>query len=122
MIARKANKREPNFPLLPPKDGHCPECACVHPPENMHNWGATYYQNHFFNEHGRWPTWGDAFDHCTNAKKEQCRKYLLSQGVSLWDLKTSAEQEERNQTMEKALHPDPQKAPAERKKRFDVSE
>lgn len=61
------------FMLLPAKPGTCPECATKHEPKMPHNQQSLYYQYHFYNEHGRWPTWEDAMAHCS----EEMRKYWV---------------------------------------------
>jgi hypothetical protein len=65
--------------LLPPKEGLCPECATAHAPEEPHN-RCLFYQMHFHGQHGRFPTWEDAWAHCTDEVKEICREALRSMG------------------------------------------
>jgi hypothetical protein len=51
--------------LLPPAPDLCQTCACKHAPELPHNPQSFYYLCAFFAEHGRKPTWEDAWQHCT---------------------------------------------------------
>lgn len=64
------------FTLLPPKKGVCQECAADHPEDNPHNRYSLYYQYHFYNEHGRWPTWEDAMAHCDDETKTKWSEAL----------------------------------------------
>lgn len=50
-------------------EGTCLECAAAHKPELPHNKDSLYYQYKFYNAHGRWPTWKDAMDHCSEDVK-----------------------------------------------------
>ena len=51
--------------LLPPAADKCQCCAVKHPPEHPHNQQSLYWQYWFWGQHGRWPTWADAMEHCT---------------------------------------------------------
>jgi hypothetical protein len=42
-----------------------------------------YWQIWFYQEHGRWPSWTDAMEHCTEEAKETITKALTELGVSL---------------------------------------
>jgi len=46
-------------------DGTCPECAVKYLATNPHDKNSLFYQYRFYDQHGRWPTWGDAMAHCT---------------------------------------------------------
>ena len=70
------------FALMPAKPGTCPECAVEHAPELPHDAQSLFYQYKFYNEHGRWPTWKDALEHCTDETKGFWRKELLARGVT----------------------------------------
>jgi hypothetical protein len=50
--------------MLPPPPDCCQECAVKHDPLQPHNKDSMYYQYHFANKEGRWPTWADAMAHC----------------------------------------------------------
>lgn len=50
-------------------DGTCPMCAVKHDPEMPHNQQSLAYQYKFYDEHGRWPTWHDAMEHCSKEIK-----------------------------------------------------
>jgi len=52
------------FSLLPCAPGVCSECAADHPADQPHNRDSLYYQYKFYGQHGRWPTWIDAMEHC----------------------------------------------------------
>lgn len=62
--------------------GTCPMCAVKHGPEQPHNRDSLTYQYKFYDEHGRWPTWGDAMAHCTDDVKDFWRVALMKRGVS----------------------------------------
>lgn len=69
------------FILLPAKPGTCPECAVQHEPGQAHNAQSLHYQYHFFNQHGRWPTWADAIAHCDAATQAFWRQALRERNV-----------------------------------------
>ena len=62
------------FDLMPPAEGICPECATKHEPEFPHK---------FYNEHGRWPTWKDAMEHCSEEMKKLWTNELKSRGIEI---------------------------------------
>jgi hypothetical protein len=51
----------------PPKT--CPECACKHDPSQPRNLQSLTYQYKFYDKYGRWPTWTDAMEHCSEEVK-----------------------------------------------------
>lgn len=67
--------------LIPPPEGHCPECAEQHDPENFHNAQSIFYQAKFQLEHERMPTWEDAMSHCAADHKDKLKKALTDAGV-----------------------------------------
>ena len=67
------------FGKVPP--GTCPECAVAHDPAQPHNRDSLYYQYNFYDEHGRWPTWADAMEHCTQEIKDFWIQALRERGV-----------------------------------------
>lgn len=67
--------------LLPAAPGKCQTCAVDHPPEMPHNAQSMFYQYAFFNEHGRWPNWKDAMQHCTPEVRERWGVSLKEMGV-----------------------------------------
>jgi hypothetical protein len=69
--------------LLPPPKGTCPACAVKHDPEMPHNQQSLYYQYHFYNKHGRWPTWKDAMLHCTDEIKAFWIEELGKHGINV---------------------------------------
>lgn len=71
--------------LLPPLlEGACPICGMPHAPEMPHNQEMLHYQYHFFNEHGRWPTWKDAMAHCTPEVQQVWAKCLFqARGIKI---------------------------------------
>ncbi len=71
------------FKLLPPKEGTCPICATKHDPTLPHNQLSLYYQYRFYDEHGRWATWKDAMEHCTDEVKELWTIALKEKGISI---------------------------------------
>ena len=56
--------------LLPPPPDKCQQCAVGHVKEAPHNAQSLYYQYWFKKQHGRWPTWEDAMEHCSEAVKK----------------------------------------------------
>lgn len=50
--------------MLPAAPGKCPKCAGEHAPEMPHVAEGLFYQYWFYNQHGRWPDWMDALEHC----------------------------------------------------------
>ena len=50
--------------ILVPGKGKCPICAAKHAAELPHNRNSLYYQIHFWQKRGRFPTAEDAAAHC----------------------------------------------------------
>lgn len=71
------------FSLLPAAPGRCPECASEHPPEQPHNRDSLFYQIKFHQEYGRYPTWNDAWQHCTPEMQRTWRKALWEIGIDV---------------------------------------
>ena len=69
------------FALMPAPAGTCQECAVDHDPEQPHNQQSLFYQYKFYNEHGRWPTWKDAMEHCSEDIKAFWKRELEERGV-----------------------------------------
>lgn len=63
--------------------GTCPLCAVNHPPEQPHNRDSLTYQYKFYDEHGRWPTWVDAMEHCSDEVKAYWKEALEARGVEI---------------------------------------
>lgn len=63
--------------------GTCPECAVKHDPDQPHNQQSLAYQYNFYDKHGRWPTWNDAMEHCSEEVKEYWRTALRERGVDV---------------------------------------
>ena len=61
--------------------GTCTECAVAHDPEQPHNCNSLTYQYKFYDQHGRWPTWKDAMEHCSDEVKEAWTQALRDLGV-----------------------------------------
>ena len=53
------------FITLPAAPHTCPECAVVHRQNEPHDPGSLFYQVRFQQENERFPTWEDAWAHCT---------------------------------------------------------
>ncbi|OZV12429.1 hypothetical protein CIW83_09325 [Tissierella sp. P1] len=68
---------------MPAAEGTCPECATKHEPEFPHNQQSLFYQYKFYNEHGRWPTWKDAMEHCSEEMKKLWTNELQSRGIEI---------------------------------------
>lgn len=69
--------------LLPPAPDKCQICAGDHPPELPHNQQSLYYQVRFQREHGRWPTWTDALEHCPPAIRAAWTEELRKRGIDV---------------------------------------
>lgn len=63
--------------------GTCPMCAVKHDPAQPHNQQSLAYQYKFYDAHGRWPTWNDAMEHCSEEVKELWRSALKERGVDV---------------------------------------
>jgi hypothetical protein len=68
--------------LLPCKEGVCKECATEHEEGEPHNL-CLFYQYHFREEHGRFPTWADAMAHCSEEVKKNTRAVLEEHGIPI---------------------------------------
>lgn len=63
--------------------GTCPECAVAHAPEQPHNPQSFAYQYKFYDQHGRWPTWADAMEHCSPTVKAHWIAELAKRGITV---------------------------------------
>ena len=63
--------------------GTCPMCAVKHDPEQPHNRDSLTFQYKFYDEHGRWPTWADAMEHCSEEVKAYWKAALKARGVEI---------------------------------------
>ena len=63
--------------------GTCPECAEVHDATQPHTQQSIAYQYKFYDRHGRWPTWSDAMEHCTDIIKEYWITALREAGIDI---------------------------------------
>lgn len=80
------------FALMPCKqDWRCQVCATHHEPELPHNQSSLYYQYSFYSKNGRWPTWFDAMDHCTEEVKRVTKEVLRKQGIELGRVPSAVE-------------------------------
>jgi len=78
----KGKNLEP-FLLMPAKNGTCHECATAHAPEQPHNQQSLFYQYKFYADNGRWPTWKDAMEHCSQDIKKFWTKELSQRGIKI---------------------------------------
>lgn len=69
--------------LLPPAPHLCQDCAAQHAPDQPHNAQAMFYQVKFQMEHGRAPTWADAYAHCAPGLQAAWRAALIERGVDV---------------------------------------
>lgn len=69
--------------LLPPAKHLCQECAHDHKPDAPHNAQTMFYQVKFKMDHGREPTWADAWAHCTPKVQDAWRKGLTDIGIDI---------------------------------------
>ena len=73
VVATKKN----SFTMLPCAADKCQECATEHNHDEPHNQRSLYYQNRFYATHGRWPTWTDSMQHCTDDVKKLWRMKII---------------------------------------------
>lgn len=59
----------------------CPECGCVHHPNDAHSRYSDVYQLNFLVTHGRFPRWADAIAHCPPEIKAWWERELLGMRV-----------------------------------------
>lgn len=64
-------------------EGTCPECATAHPEWKPHNQQSLTYQYKFYDKHGRFPTWADAMEHCSETVKGLWKAELLKKGIKV---------------------------------------
>jgi hypothetical protein len=64
-------------------EGTCPECATAHPEWQPHNQQSLTYQYKFYDKHGRFPTWEDAMEHCSETVKGLWKTELLKKGIKV---------------------------------------
>lgn len=64
-------------------EGKCPVCGTAHREESPHNRDSLIYQYKFYDEHGRWPTWKDAMEHCPEEIKEAWIEALTEREVKV---------------------------------------
>lgn len=69
--------------MLSPPQECCQICAVKHDPGQPHNAQSFYYQMAFYTDHGRWPTWKDAMEHCTEDVRENWTTQLVALGVDV---------------------------------------
>lgn len=81
----KSTESISEFKILPPPPTACQVCGRnpAHPPELPHDGHSMYYQYSFYGEHGRWPTWNDAMEHCTDDMKRKWIVHLREFGVEV---------------------------------------
>lgn len=80
---KKIREESGSMMMLPAKEGTCQECAVDHDPTYPHNAQSMHYQYKFYNEHGRWPGWKEAMDHCSEQMKVHWIKELKKHGVEV---------------------------------------
>ncbi|MEI3605963.1 hypothetical protein SPD48_09695 [Pseudogracilibacillus sp. SE30717A] len=64
-------------------DGKCKVCATEHDEKLPHNQESLHYQYVFYDEHGRWPTWEDAMEHCEEDIKVFWKNELNKRGIEI---------------------------------------
>lgn len=63
--------------------GTCEMCATDHDPSMPHNQQSLAYQYKFYDVNGRWPTWKDAMEHCTDEVKKYWIAALKEKGITV---------------------------------------
>lgn len=76
MDGRSENAQGSELKMAPPPPHYCQECAVIHAPEEPHDKDSLYYGMMFHVKTGRWPTWSDAWAHCTPKVREGYRAVL----------------------------------------------
>ena len=61
--------------------GTCPVCAVKHDPAQPHNRDSLAYQYKFYDAYGRFPTWDDAMEHCSDDVKRAWAAALKMRGI-----------------------------------------
>ncbi len=64
-----------------PVPGTCPVCATKHDARDPHNRDSLYYQQRFYRQNRRFPTWEDAMAHCSVITKLAFRDQMLKRGI-----------------------------------------
>ena len=57
-------------------------CAAQHTLEEPHNQQSLFYQMYFHQCYGRWPTWKDAMEHCSEAVQKAWKEQLVKYGIN----------------------------------------
>ena len=55
----------------------------MHDAQDPHDRDSLYYQNQFYKQHKRFPTWSDAMAHCSEITKAVFRQRLERRGISI---------------------------------------
>lgn len=63
--------------------GTCPMCARRHNKDQPHDEKSPIYQQNFYDEYGRYPTWSDAIAHCPPIVKKLWIEELKRRGEKL---------------------------------------
>ena len=66
-----------------PRPGACAVCESLHDAQDPHDRDSLYYQNQFYKQHKRFPTWSDAMAHCSEITKAVFRQRLERRGISI---------------------------------------
>lgn len=66
-----------------PKDGACRICGEIHGRGEAHNRDSLLYQHKFRMNHGRYPTWEDAMEHCSLTVKKRFCERLKRNGIEV---------------------------------------
>lgn len=75
--------------LIPPSPNVCQQCAVDHSSDQPHNQQSLYWQYWFLGRNGRWPTWVDAMEHCSDEVKEFWIDMLADRGIVVQVVKTN---------------------------------
>ncbi len=71
------------FLIVPPDLDACQVCGRLpaHDADQPHDAQSLYYQYAFYGEHGRWPTWKDALEHCSEPVRRLWEAELRRRGA-----------------------------------------
>ncbi len=64
-------------------EGTCEMCGVQHDPTLPHNRDSLMYQYKFYDQHGRFPSWADAMEHCDEEMKRLWTESLEQRGIDV---------------------------------------
>jgi hypothetical protein len=77
------NLPPPKSGMLPAPPNTCEKCAMKHDANLPHNQESLHWQYWFRGQRGRWPTWRDAMEHCSDDVKRKWVDALARLGIKV---------------------------------------